>query len=78
MLDDNLYSVSDSDVSRVVYHPQLGSGTVKTVQQISGLSTATIAEGGIYVIKSEVTPFVLGQPLETPFEIFMLDMSAFD
>lgn len=77
-LDDNLYSVSDHAVSRIVFDSEFATGTVKTVEQIGGLSTATVAEGALYVIKSEVTHFSLGQPLEPPFEIFVPDMSAFD
>ncbi|MFT6052630.1 MAG: sugar lactone lactonase YvrE [Halioglobus sp.] len=77
-LDDNLYSVSDRAVSRIKLDPQFTAGTVKSVEQIGGLSTATVAEGALYVIKSEVTHFSIGQPLETPFEIFVPDMSAFD
>ena len=44
----------------------------------SGLSTATVAESRLYVIKSDVLHFFLNQTLDTPFEIFRVDINAFD
>jgi hypothetical protein len=48
------------------------------MKQVSGLSTATVAEGQLYVIKSDVTNFVLNRPLDLPFEIFRVDLAEFD
>lgn len=78
VLDGDLYAVSGASVSRVRPNANFTIGEVVTVAQKSGLSTATVAESDLYVIKSEVVNFVLNQPLDTPFEIFRVDNSAFD
>ena len=78
VLDGDLYTVSNESVSRVSLNDTFNEGNVVTVPQISGLSTATVAESELYVIKSDVTNFVTGQPLKLPFEIFRVDTSAFD
>lgn len=78
MLDDDLYTVSDTSVSRVRLAADFLFAEVVTVPQVSGLSTAAVAEGQLYVIKSEVLNFVLNQPLDLPFEIFRVDLAAFD
>jgi sugar lactone lactonase YvrE len=77
VLNGDLYAVSGDSVSRVRPNADFSAGEVLTVAQQSGLSTATVAESQLYVIKSEVLHFVLKQPLETPFEIFRVDLSAF-
>lgn len=78
VLADDIYAVSGDSVSRVRLDSGSGSGEVVNVPQISGLSTATVAESQLYVIKSEVVNFVLGQPLDTPFEIFRVDTTVFE
>jgi sugar lactone lactonase YvrE len=78
VLDDDLYAVSGDSVSRVRFAADFRSGDVVNVKQISGLSTATVAEGQLYVIKSDVTNFVLNRPLDLPFEIFRVDLAEFD
>jgi sugar lactone lactonase YvrE len=78
LLDDDLYAVAGSSVSRVRLSADFRSGDVVTVPQISGLSTAAAAEGQLYVIKSDVLNFVLNQPLDLPFEIFRVDLAAFE
>lgn len=77
-LDGDLYAVSDATVSRVVPNAGFTQGDVTTVEQISGLSTATVADDALYAIKSEVTRFVLNQQPQLPFEIFSVDLTAFD
>jgi sugar lactone lactonase YvrE len=78
ILDGDLYAVSSDHVSRVRLNADFTEGNVVTIAQKSGLSTATVAESELYVIKSEVVNFVLNRPLETPFEIFRVDSGAFD
>ena len=78
ILDGDLYTVSNSSVSRVRLAADFRSGDVVTVPQASGLSTAAVAEGQLYVIKSEVLNFVANRPLDLPFEIFRVDLAAFD
>lgn len=77
VLDGDIYAVSDNTVSRVRPNTDSTAGTVTVVPQISGLSTATVAEGALYVIKSDVTNFALLRPLNPPFEIFRVDLEAF-
>jgi sugar lactone lactonase YvrE len=78
VLGDDLYAVSGDSVSRVRLAADSLSGDVVNVKQISGLSTAAVAEGQLYVIKSDVLNFVFNQPLDLPFEIFRVDLAAFD
>jgi sugar lactone lactonase YvrE len=77
-LDGDIYSVSNDSVTRTRLDDEETTGQVRVTEQISGLSTATLAEGDIYVIKSEVLNFVAGATLDTPFEIFRVDLAAFD
>ncbi|MEZ5566899.1 MAG: hypothetical protein R3E54_00825 [Halioglobus sp.] len=77
-LDDDLYAVSGEAVSRVRFATDFTSAQVRVAPQISGLSTATVAQGRVYVVKSGVVNFVLGRPLDTPFEVFALDLNAFE
>lgn len=77
VLDDDLYAVSGDSVSRVRLAADYRAGEVVNVKQISGLSTATVAEAQLYVIKSDVLNFVLNRPLDLPFEIFRVDLAAF-
>ncbi len=78
VLDGDLYAVSADSVSRVRPNADFTAGSVVTVAQTKGLSTATVAESQLYVIKSEVLNFVLNRPLDTPFEIFRVARGAFD
>lgn len=77
LLEGDIYSVSDHTVSRVRLNQDFTAGEVVNVTQKSGLSTATIAESQLYVIKSEVVNFVTMNPPDTPFEIFRVDINAF-
>lgn len=77
-LAGNLYSVSNSSVNRMQFDTGFTAATVDNAEQISGLSTAATVDQDLYVIKSDVTNFATGQPLDTPFEIFRVDLSTFD
>jgi len=77
-VDGDLYSISNTTVTRTRLSADNTSGTVTARDYKSGLSTATSAQGQLYVIKSEVFNFVLGTPLELPFEIFRVDLADFD
>lgn len=77
-LAGDVYAISNDSVSRVRPNLDFTAGTVVTVAQKSGLSTATVAESDIYVIKSDVVNFFVQAPLDTPFEIFRIDFGAFD
>jgi sugar lactone lactonase YvrE len=78
VLENYVYAVSGERVSRVRLNTDFSAGEVVNVAQKSGLSTATIAESQLYVIKSEVVNFVLMKSLNTPFEIFRVDTLAFE
>ena len=78
ILQGDLYTVSANSVSRVRTNTNYSAGEVVTVAQISGLSTATVAESKLYVIKSDVINFFLNRTLNIPFEIFRVDTSAFE
>jgi len=78
VLKGDLYTVSNASVGRVRLNQDFTAGEVVTATQISGLSTATVAESELYVIKSDVLNFVLMQPLDTPFEIFRIDIDIFE
>ncbi len=78
-LDGDIYSVADSTVARTRLNADSTAGVVSVATQPeSGLSTATVADGRVYVVKSEVTNFVVGAPLNLPFSIFSIDLDAFD
>lgn len=79
VLEGDIYAVSNSVVNRVRLSTDYSSGEVVSVEQhTSGLSTATVAESGLYVIKSDVTNFVGLKELDIPFEIFKVDTAAYD
>lgn len=78
-LDGDIYSVANSSVARTRLNADSTAGEVVVAEQPeAGLSTATVAEGQVYVIKSEVTNFVGGKPLDLPFAIFSIDLAVFD
>ena len=78
LLHDDLYAVAGDSVSRVRFSSDFSNASVVTATLQSGLSTAAIAEEQLYVIKSDVLNFVLNRPLDTPFEIFRVDLDVFD
>lgn len=72
-LDDALYVVFDDVIKRVDFEPGGAAGVVSDVESpTDGLSTATVAEGELYVVKSEVNDFVLGQAPDLPFQILRI------
>lgn len=77
VLNGDLYAVSGDSVSRIRPDPDFTTGKVTNVAQESGLSTATIAESQLYVIKSDVVNYVLKKPLQTPFAIFRVNLDIF-
>ena len=69
-VDEALFVVFDDVVKRVELDAGATMGVVSTIETPDdGLSTATVAEGELYVVKSEVTAFVLGQPPDLPFQL---------
>jgi sugar lactone lactonase YvrE len=80
LLGDYIYAVTPRAVSRILLNDDYSAGQVVTIPQIDGigLTTATVAEGSLYVIKSEVASFVLEQPLDLPFEFFKVNLDEFN
>lgn len=76
-LEGDIYAVADAAVARVRLNGDATAGDVVVAAQESGLSTAAVAEGAVYVIKSEVTNLVGGRTLDLPFAIFSIDLTAF-
>ncbi len=74
-LDDTLYVVLDDTVLTVDFNDTLTEGTVQSLSLdgLTGLSTAAVAEGAVYVVKSEVFAQVLGMAPDLPFRIVRVD-----
>lgn len=76
----HLYVVNNGGVQEVTFTgPHYGAGTVKNrpVRE-PGLSTATVAHGHLYVVKSEVVKMIhLRQPPDLPFKIYQVPLSTF-
>jgi sugar lactone lactonase YvrE len=67
---DTLYVVFDDVVAEVVLNADWTSGAVSILTPpTTGLSTATVADGEVYAVKSEVTAYALGSAPELPFRI---------
>ena len=69
---DALFVTFAEIVKRVDFDAGWASGTVSDIEVPgagNGLSTAAEANGSVYVVKSEVTAFVLGEPPNLPFQI---------
>lgn len=77
--DAAVYSVSDNVVQRVGFAAGAdGTGSVTSTSDVpSGLSTGALAEGRLFVVKSEVTNHVLNGQLDLPFEIVEVDLDSF-
>ncbi|HEY6131563.1 MAG TPA: SMP-30/gluconolactonase/LRE family protein, partial [Halioglobus sp.] len=54
VLERDLFAVSGASVSRVRMNADFSAGDVVTLSQRSGLSTATVADAKLFVIKSDV------------------------
>jgi hypothetical protein len=67
---DLLYVVFDDVVAQVVLDADWMAGDVSILTPpTTGLSTATLAQGEVYAVKSEVTAFALGSAPDLPFRI---------
>jgi hypothetical protein len=78
--DDTLYVVHDGGVQQVTFTAKdYSRGTVKSViAPESGLTTATVADGELYVIKAEVVRAMHMQlPPDLPFKIYRFPLELF-
>lgn len=80
-IGDKLYVVHDGGVQEVTFTARdFSAGTVKgrPVRE-PGLSTATVADGQLYVIKSEVVRTMhMRQPPRLPFKIYRVPLETFE
>lgn len=79
-VDDRLYVIHDGGVQEVTFtSPGYRAGTVKARRVPEpGLSTATVADGELYVVKSEVfRSLYLRQPPRLPFKIYRVPRDVF-
>ncbi|MCY1011049.1 hypothetical protein OV079_36880 [Nannocystis pusilla] len=80
-IGEALYVIHDGGVQQVTFTaPGYRAGTVKNrLVREPGLSTATAANGELYVIKSEVVRMVhMQQPPHLPFKIYRVPLEVFD
>lgn len=80
-IGDKLYVVHDGGVQQVTFTaPEYAAGTVKSrVVREPGLSTATVAHGELYVVKSEVVwSMHMKRPPRLPFKIYRVPLDVFD
>lgn len=72
---DALFVTFDAVVKRVDFNDDATTGVVSTLEvPDDGLSTAANAEESLFVVKSEVTTFVLGGRPELPFQILRVPL----
>lgn len=80
-IGDKLYVIHDGGVQQVTFTaPDYSSGTVvaRLVRE-PGLSTATVADGQLYVVKSEVVRMMhMRQPPRLPFKIYCVPLEVFE
>ncbi len=79
-LGDNLYVIHDGGVQEVTFSAKdYSAGRVKSaVAPEPGLTTATVADGELYVIKAEVLRAMhMRMPPRLPFKIYKFPRSAF-
>ncbi len=75
--------VSSGDVARLTSTDDWATAAVVTVPgspagRVPGMSTVRVAEGSLYGIYSDITSFLLSQPLNPPFRIFKVDLASFE
>lgn len=78
--EDDLYTVNSQTVGRIQFDDS-GDGTLVSSEELvpgPSLTTNTVAEGMVYVIKSDVLSFIGGGELDLPFEFFAIDLEAYD
>ncbi len=77
-LEKKLYAVNGQKIHQVSFSGRAyAEGNVKSIPFVAGLSTATVAEGQLFVIKSEVNAYVLKSKPNLPFKILRVDLASF-
>jgi hypothetical protein len=77
MIDEILFAVSSDKIHRVTFSdPAFEEGTVTSIDFIQGMTTGTLAEGQLYVIKSLTTRE--DEDPDFPFRIIKVDLDLFD
>ena len=77
MIDELLFAVSSDKIHRVTFSDSaFEEGTVTSIDFIQGMTTGTLAEGQLYVIKSLTTRD--DEDPDFPFKIIKVDWDLFD
>lgn len=77
MIDETLFAVSSDKIHRVTFtDSSFAEGTVTSIDFIQGMTTGTLAEGQLYVIKSLTTRE--DEDPDFPFKIIKVDLTLFD
>lgn len=77
-LDGYFYSIAIGSVHRLSFNDAYTRATVSSQSGFNQVTSGTIAEGGLYVVKSQAVSFVQGSELDLPFEFFVIDLTTFD
>lgn len=77
MIDGTLFAVSSDKIHRVIFADNsFDEGTVKSIDFIQGMTTGTLAEKQLYVIKSLTTR--VDDDVDFPFKIIRVDLDLFE
>ena len=77
MIDEMLFAVSSDKIHRVTFaDSSFDEGTVTSIDFVQGMTTGTLAEGDLYVIKSLTTRE--DEDPDFPFKIIRVDLDLFD
>ena len=75
MIDGTLFAVSSDKIHRVTFADNsFDEGTVKSIDFIQGMTTGTLAEKQLYVIKSLTTR--ADDDVDFPFKIMRVDLGS--
>lgn len=78
LLDGDVYTAAFNAVHRIRFNADYSSATVVTRPQIEQITGTAIADGRLYVSKSDAPRFLTGGDVVLPFEFFSVDLAEFD
>lgn len=79
-LDGDLYIaiVNPGEIFRLTSEDDWATAAIASTAAVVGTSTVRPAEGFLYAIYSDITAFIVGEPLSPPFRIFRIDLDSFE
>lgn len=79
-LDGDLYIaiVNPGEIFRLTSEDDWATAAIASTTAVVGTSTVRPAEGFLYAIYSDITAFIVGEPLSPPFRIFRIDLDSFE